>query len=370
MGAALVVLHLSLIDGVGSVTIARLAQFLQTDTDWQQLYCYSAVDLQERFGLSCAMAENVYCGLADGSIVDETLALLDRQAILWASLLDDAYPVLLQHIHARPAIIYWKGVLPKHAIGIVGARKANWYARKTIDSLVGPLVEAGWVTISGGAVGADTMAHTATMRHNGATVAVLGSGLLRPYPVSNKRLFDAMVAKGGAVLSAFPLKTVPAPGNFPARNRIIAGMSRALIVAQAAQKSGARITAQHALEQGREVFAVPGAIDDPLSAGCHDLIRSGATLVHSARQLLEDVSAVFPEGPVANKHGSSLREQPDEALRAQDEQAIISCCSQPCSLDALVHYTGLSLTFLHEKLLQLQLQGVIEQNAVGMWHRV
>ena len=172
-----------------------------------------------------------------------------------------------------------------------------------VTSFIPELVHNGCSIVSGGALGIDGLAHRATLEAQGVTVAVLGSGLLKPYPAAHKTLFKKIIECRGALVSCFPLLTEPKPALFPARNRIIAGLSRGCLVVQAGIPSGALITAQYAVDEGREVFAVPGSLDNPLSVGCHRLISQGATLVTSASDILASFG-IMPE-PSAKKQAET-----------------------------------------------------------------
>ena len=214
--------------------------------------------------------------------------------------------------------------------------------------------------MSGGARGADTMAHQKTLDHGGKTVAVLGSGLMRPYPPENDNLFSAIIEQGGALVSIFPLLMEPLAEHFPARNRVIAGLSRGCLVIQAAAKSGTKITAEYCLNQGREVFAVPGPINDPLSAGCHDLIGQGAKLVSNAADILAEfgyeLPATVPIEP-QEKPGKKAQKpyvpafQTSIILEDPLEAAIVAACIKPCSVDELLEATGISLITFEQKAL-------------------
>jgi DNA processing protein len=220
------------------------------------------------------------------------------------------------------------------------------------------------------------MAHTCALDAGGQTLAIVGSGLLDPYPAANKKLFDRMVAEGGALVSSFPLATVAHPGNFPARNRIIAGMSHACLVVQAAARSGALITATYALEQGKDILAVPGMINDPLSEGCHALIREGAFLAASA----QDILSVFGEmGDLAVAGSvvpsSDSKQQLDLLQHAEGLEKgvarlsvlLVRACVQPRALDELSFELEVSLEELMQELFELQLAGKIHQNFAGLW---
>jgi DNA processing protein len=381
MNKRLTLLHLSLIEGLGDGTIGTL---LERVPDITSLYTAQQYDI-ERYGITPAKAALIVAGLADKALFDAELALIDKHNVSWVTLLDDGYPALLRTIHCPPALLYTLGAPLAHTekgIAIVGSRQAGSYAQAVVQACVPPLVAAGWTIVSGGALGADTMAHRATVTAGGKTIAVIGSGLLHLYPRSNMGLFKEMIACGGTIVSPFPLSMVAYPGNFPARNRIIAGLSQATVVVQAAQKSGARITALFALEQGRLVCAVPGSIFDPLSFGCHALLKEGATPVASIDDLLVElgerpinaqaqetqqelfVQAAAPVQKVTSRPAVKLTQQ------ASVPEKIIYYCREPMGLDELIGLLGMSLHELQEELFALQLEGKIEQNLTGTYQAI
>lgn len=368
-------LHLSLIDGVGPAAIARIASH-NNGQQLDQLYHYSASDCRELLKLPAKTAQKLVAGLADFALLERELQLIQKHSISWTTVCDSDYPDLLRSIHLPPTVLYWQGMLPgTQSIAIVGSRDANSYGRMAIQRLVPELVAHDWTIVSGGARGADTMAHQKALELKGTTVAVLGSGLLRPYPPANKRLFDDMVAQGGAVVSALPLLMDPLSENFPARNRIIAGLSRGCIVIQAAERSGARITADFCLSQGREVFAVPGPIDDPLSYGCHALIGQGAKLISSATDVLVEFGYQIPVSKPDKKSQKNGGQQELFIPAAQAvpvdprEDAIMELCKHPCSIDELLDGTGIALIELSKMLFDLQIKGKLSQNMAGLWQR-
>jgi len=357
-----ILLHLSLIEGIGPAAISHILESRDQNFALTDLYILSMADMQKRFGFSFEKSEKIVNGLQDAHLLDKELEDIERYDISWVTLLDDNYPESLPHIHLPPAILYWQGatINTKQSIAIVGSRVMNSYGRMAIEQFVPSLVGLRWTIVSGGAIGADSYAHQCTLHEHGKTVAVLGSGLLRPYPSRNKKLFKEIVQSGGTIVSPFPIHAIPLPGNFPARNRVIAGLSRGCIVVQAAQKSGARITAQFALEQGADVFAVPGPITDPLSVGCHDLIKQGAKLIHSVEDILEE----FGQSMAKKRVLEGKMKQFDEIT-----ENIITHCNNPIPLDDLVTITGLSVAQLHQKLFDMQIQGLICQY-MGLWQRL
>src|SRR3989338_8220734 len=277
-----IILHLTLIPSVGLGIIVRLTKILASDKQPDRWYSYKVGDFV-RFGIGEPTAQKIVAGLSDMQMLDDELYLIEKHAVSWTTLLDEKYPQMLAHIHTPPPVLYWQGEPlwkdNESMLAFVGARKGNKYGQIAIEKLIPDLVIQGWVIVSGGAYGIDAMAHRATVQVGGKTIVVVGSGLLKPYPPEQKKLFDEIVHKGGAVLSSFPLHDEPSAWKFPVRNRIIAGLSQGCVVVQAAEKSGALITASYALQEGRQVFAVPGPIDDELSVGCHKLLQEGAKLV-------------------------------------------------------------------------------------------
>jgi DNA processing protein len=212
---------------------------------------------------------------------------------------DDEYPARLSTIPGAPGMVYLRGALvaaDANSVGIVGSRACTAYGKRMAERIAGGLARAGWTVISGLARGIDGAAHRGALDAGGRTIAVLAGGLSRIYPPEHASLAEEIVPRG-CLVSETPMTVAPQPGMFPARNRIISGLARAVVVVEANVKSGALITVDHAAEQGREVFAVPGPADSPASAGCLDLIRKGAKLVRDADDILEDLRGIAPPDP-------------------------------------------------------------------------
>ncbi len=268
---------------------------------------------------------------------------------------DSNYPAALAPLEASPPVLFVEGdlqVLQRVAIGIVGARKATAYGKRMAFKLAHDLARAGAVVVSGGAYGVDTAAHRGALEAGGATVAVLGSGLDRPYPAANRRLFER-IRQQGAVVSEFPFGTPPLRLHFPIRNRIISGLSQAVVVVEAAQRSGALITAQWALEQGREVMAVPGPADSTLSQGPHHLIRQGAALVTNAEEILEELGITPPDTEAA---------RPQLPQLSPEEQRVFQAIgADPVFLDDLAERLGVAPVHLLTTLLALEMKGLVEK---------
>jgi DNA processing protein len=354
-----VLLHLSLIDGIGPAVITHLRA---TGLDLNDLYSITQAELVNQFGLSSLVAQKIEQGLRDRKMLDLECELIEKHQITLVTITDSCYPSLLKEIHLPPVVLYTKGdpLGDERSIAVVGSRKADAYGASVIDSLVPPLVANGWVVVSGGALGIDSMAHRKTVEHGGRTVVIFGSGLLKPYPANNKRLFMDVLEKGGTLVSSFPLTMEPLAGNFPARNRIIAGLSKGCLVVQAAEKSGARITAQFALHQGREVFAVPGPIDSPLSVGSHHLIQQGAKLVQHAQDILQEFGeTVICAAPVES--GSAEGTLSD---------TIVKWCKEPKSIDELAALTSCEIGELYGVLFELQISGKLFQTSAGLFEQL
>jgi DNA processing protein len=234
--------------------------------------------------------------------VDGELALLAKHGVHLRRLGTPDYPTALAEIHGPPHLLYVRGSIEPadaKAVALVGSRRFTSYGRRVTERLATDLARAGYVIVSGLARGIDGIAHRAALQAGGRTLAVLAGGLSRIYPPEHAGLADD-VAAAGALVSEAPMKQEPLAGMFPARNRIISGLSRAVVIIEAAEKSGALITAEHAAEQGRAVFAVPGPIDSATSAGTNALIREGAVLVRGAEDIIEELEGVrAPVAPAA-----------------------------------------------------------------------
>lgn len=378
------VLHLSLIPHIGPLVIKRVLGFLaQKNCDHMWLYRATCGDLCE-MGLSSIQAEHIVTGLRDHKILEEELKLLEKHNITLLFETDAAYPCWLRAIHAPPAVLYIRGscdvLRERNFLAIVGSRCANVYGRSVVEELLPTAIMSGWSIVSGGARGIDAHAHRVTLQQGGSTIAVLGSGLLRPYPTEHTALFAEIAEKGGAVVSPFPLRMAAIPGNFPARNRIIAGMSQSCIVVQAAEKSGALITAAYALAEGRDVGVIPGSIFDPLSVGCHRLLRDGATPIVSRDELLlflkseiKDVPAVQHTILTAQCPADERREKPADSkigivrVDKDEDLIVVACTSLARPFDELLPLAGGCSDELYRRLWDLQLQGKITQTLTGLW---
>jgi DNA processing protein len=266
---------------------------------------------------------------------------------------DETYPENLRHIHDPPLFLFMKGdLLPGDAlaIAVVGSRAASTYGLRMTAQIAEGLARLGVTVVSGLARGVDGQAHAAALRAGGRTVAVLGCGIDVTYPSEHHRL-QMQIARNGAVVSEFPMGTPPDAENFPARNRVISGMSLGTLVVEAGEKSGSLITAQSALEQGREVFAVPGPVG-VTNRGTHRLLRQGATLIETAEDIIREMAP----------HVLAARPQPPpQPLDGVDARVFACLTDTGVHVDQIIGQTGLSPAAVLEALLHLELRGLIRQ---------
>jgi DNA processing protein len=251
------------------------------------------------------------------------------------------YPRLLREIHDPPAVLFVRGTIETHdalAVAIVGSRHATQYGVAQAERLAGSLARAGLTIVSGLARGVDAAAHRGALAAGGRTIAVLGSGLANIYPPEHVQLADE-VAAGGALLTEAPPRTQPTSGAFPQRNRLISGLSLGVIVVEASVQSGALITARHATEQGRDIFAVPGRVDSRVSHGCHRLIRDGAKLVETADDVLEELGPLVEA--TSDAAGQSVHHPAELLLNELERQVLAAVSAEATTIDHVVATSGL-----------------------------
>ncbi len=276
---------------------------------------------------------------------------------------DPAYPEALQAVPGAPPWLYVKGnpaALSRPLLAIVGSRNASVQGRRDAEAFAETLAASGLTIVSGLADGIDTAAHRGGLTGNGSGVAVVGTGLDRVYPAKNRALAHEL-ALSGALVSEFPIGTPPRPGHFPRRNRSISGLSLGVLVVEAALESGSLITARLAGEQGREVFALPGSIHNPLVRGCHRLIRDGAKLVESANDILEELH--LPLTPSTTNGLADPNTAPASALLSLLDNG-------PLSLDQLQERSGLTVDSLSAMLLTHELEGRVASLPGGRFQRL
>lgn len=323
-----------------------------------------------RFGQvlgSAVLGEAIASGRNEAA-VDEELAKAEAAGVRLVTLVDEEYPVLLREIDDPPLALYVRGRLPVDtslALGIVGTRRGTQYGKMVAAKLASQLALKGVIIVSGLAAGIDAAAHQGTLDVGGHTVAVLGCGLDYPYPKRNQPLFERIAVEGTA-MSEYPLGTRPAKWTFPQRNRILSGLSRGVIVVQAPERSGSLITARLALEQGREVFAVPGNITTTTSAGTNRLIKQGAKLVETVEDVLEE----FPDlRKMAGRIPAAEPAEDDVALGDRERRVYELIGLEPVYVDDIIARADLSPTEASHVLLLLQLEDLVMEVEGGCYVR-
>ena len=377
-------LALALVPGLGpKLTAALLARFGSPAAARRA----TAAELLEIPHIGEKIAASIATALRTVDIGPE-LDLLTRFDVRPVPLGWPGYPPPLAAVVAPPPLLYFRGAwaeADRNAIGIVGARGCTAYGRKMAEQLARGLVRAGFTIVSGLARGIDGVAHKAALDAGGRTIAVLAGGLSSIYPPEHADLAE-QVAKQGALVTETPMSVAPQPGMFPARNRVISGLSRAVVVVEANAKSGALITVTHAAEQGREVFAVPGAADSPASAGCLELIRKGARLIRNADDVIEDLKGIStadyrelanPDrkvGGVANREGSAApvarppRLPPLPPLDPA-QQRVYDALASKRQADELARELSVPAGDLARTLMQLELKKVVRRLPGNFYER-
>jgi len=285
---------------------------------------------------------------------------------------DERYPPVLKRIYDPPPVLYIKGSLSRQdnlAVSIVGSRHCSLYGQEQASRFAHFLASAGFTVCSGMARGIDTAAHQGALSAGGRTIAVQGCGLANIFPPENKKLFE-LIAESGACVSELPLRYEPLAVNFPPRNRIIAGLSLGTIVVEAALRSGALITAKAALDYNREVMAVPGKIDSPLSKGAHQLIKEGATLIESVEDVMQALGCIGEQ--LASHVSAAAAEAAERAEKSLfdvsqlklsgDERKIYDCLDkEPVHIEQIIAETDLPAGSVNAALISLRLKGLIKQ---------
>ncbi|MCK4244037.1 MAG: DNA-processing protein DprA [Candidatus Omnitrophica bacterium] len=346
---------LNLIDGLGFIRIRNL---LKKFREPKKVFSASAAELLEVPGINKNIAERIK-SFSDAGLEKE-LSLIEELGLSVIALEDKDYPSNLKLIYDPPPVLYVQGGIEakdRLAIAIVGTRRCSYYGRKTADSLSYELTSRGFTVVSGMARGIDTAGHKGALKAGGRTIAVLGSGLARIYPRENKEL-AAKIGKSGALISEFPLLTAPDRRNFPQRNRIISGLSLGVVVIEAPDRSGALITADLALEQGREVFAIPGNVDQPTSSGTLRLIKQGAKLVTESDDVIEELGALLNLLP-KKKEGKGEKAVP--TLKGEEKRIYHLLTTSPQHIDEIIKRSELSASTAAGLLMTLELKGLVKQ---------
>ena len=348
-------LALQMIPGLGNIACKNL---LGKFGDPEQIFQVGISELTGIEGLRKEAADRI---VNREFLIDpyEELAKVEKYGVKIIPFLDPSYPAALKEIHDPPILLYMKGKdLPKNItfVGVVGSRNPSPYGVKSAEMIGQGLGRRGLGVVSGMAKGIDASAHWGCMAGQGFTIAVLGTGIDIVYPVQNRKLAES-IANKGALISEFPLGTPPEPKNFPIRNRIISGLSRGVIVVEATMNSGSLITASLALEQNREVFAVPGSIHSFKSTGCHFLIKQGARLIENSDDVLDELGMNYDYSPKPDTFQKGGLPSMDES-----EKAIYDMIGDyPLHIDQITRQGNLAPGKAASILMRMELKGLIRQ---------
>ena len=355
-------------DNVGPTTFTKLIKHLGSV---DRALGASASELAKIDGIGSKTAEQIAATRNKFDTAAE-LELAEKLGVWIINLADERYPPVLKQIYDPPPVLYIKGSLSRRdnlCIAIVGSRRCSLYGQEQSSRLAHFLSSAGFTICSGMARGIDSAAHQGALSAGGRTIAVQGCGLTNIFPPENKKLFE-LIAESGACISELPLRYEPFSENFPPRNRIIAGLSLGTIVVEAGLYSGALITARAALENNREVMAVPGKIDSPLSKGAHQLIKQGAKLIESVEDAMEALGYI---GEQLQGHVSAATAKASEKMEtplfdvsqlnlSKDEKTIYDYLSkEPLHIEQIIAGTDLGPGNINAGLISLRLKGLIRQ---------
>lgn len=363
---------LNMLNGVGHARFQALVSYFESPAAVLER---NVDELKQVKGIGSELAAKI-ANWRQETNLEEELNLVERGGAKIITLLEPEYPSLLKDIYDPPICLYVRGKLPDfnvNSLAVVGSRRITIYGRKMTRYLTESAVYAGWKIISGLAYGVDAVAHQTAVELRGITVAVLGGGLARIHPQDHIPLARDIVEQGGALISEFPMKFPVSRQSFPRRNRIVSGLSRAVLIVEAGIDSGAMITANSAIEQGRSVFAVPGAADNPQARGCHKLIKEGARLTESFEDILEEFDFLpgfsgmhepennYPDvGEVAEEPVETC---PQPVSADTNESAIISLLTgKQKTFDALAQESGIAAGTLLALLMKMEIKKTIVQH--------
>jgi len=351
---------LTQIQGLGNAGICQLLTKFGSPEN-----IFSASINQLREVVDAEISQKITDGV-DIEIIKPTLDWLKKDNAHLVTLADSSYPQHLLEINNPPAILYAIGHLQwlNHpTIAMVGSRSATPQGEKNAEDFAMSLCDQGLCVVSGMALGIDGAAHRGALKSNGATIAVVGTGLDIVYPARHRDLAHK-IAERGLIISEFPLGTPSKAQNFPRRNRIISGLSLGCLVIEANVDSGSLITARLAAEQGREVFAIPGSIHSPVSKGCHQLIKQGAKLVESTTDILEELKNLLPE------HSPNGLLAPSGQIATEPNKLLASMGFDAINFEALLTLSGLTTEALSSMLMVLELEGKITIIKGGKYQRL
>ncbi len=365
MNSAEAYIVLNLLPNVGPVRVAQLVSILGSA---EAIFAATEKAIAQVPGIGGRIASTI-AGWRELCDLSAEIRMAEKAGITLVTRADPDYPELLQSIYDPPLCLYVRGdikaVREQHStIAIVGSRRTTRYGVEVAEHLSAAAGLAGWTVVAGLARGIDTVAHEATLRVKGRTVAILGSGLSRIYPQENVDLARRIAENGGALISEFPMTFPPDRRTFPMRNRIISGMTRGTIVVEAGLQSGSLITANQALEQGRTVFAVPGRVDSPQSQGCHRLLKDGAVLVETFGDVLDEFQMLVPHGfrgGASDAVGHSGTGQPDVRLNEIEQKIMSFVGFGEAGLDELIGGVGEPPAKILSSVVSLEMRHLLRQ---------
>jgi DNA processing protein len=349
---------LNMVLDIGSIRLKKLLEFFGKP---ENILKASAEKLISVSGIGEKIAQQVTSLKKED--LDRELTLAKKYGLKILTPEDKDYPENLKNIYDPPIVLYVKGELKPEdnfSLAIVGSRRASFYGLTNAQKFAADLSAKGFTIISGMARGIDTYAHRGALKQGGRTVAVMGSGFNHIYPEENRKLAEE-ISKSGAVISEFPIFTLPLKQNFPQRNRVISGLSLGVLVAEAAKNSGALITADFALEQGREVFALPGKVDSLNSFGTNGLIKQGAKLVSCVDDIIEELNLNISNNIEPKTKENENRDKQSSDLSIDECALYNSIVGEPMCLDELLEKTHLASSSALELLLRLQAKRLIKQ---------
>jgi DNA processing protein len=353
------ILALVMVPGLGPKSILSLLDVAGGDTE--KIFSSTTCNLEKAIGVRFPReaAEDLRNIRASREYQDE-LIFIEKNGVKAVSCLDENYPEALRSIYDPPPVLFYKGTLAEediNAVALVGSRRCSAYGLTTAGKLAFDLAKAGVTVVSGMARGIDQGAHRGALKAKGRTIAVLGSGFANVFPDGSDELF-ASIVENGAVVTEFTSGTLPLKGNFPRRNRIISGLSRGVVVVEASEKSGALITVNYALDQGRDVMAVPGRVDFSVSRGTNMLIQNGAKLVTCVEDIIEELDLVTKRETPVDKDV----EEPLLVGMSIKEECVKEALDGKASLhvDEIATFAKIGQTELHEVLLRMEMRKVIK----------
>ncbi len=347
---------LNLIGDIGSIRLHKLLSYFEKP---EKILNASQEKLTQILGMGEKLTSRINSFKKED--LNKELDLIKRLNLQIVTLDDKNYPANLKNIPDPPIVLYIKGEIKKednNSIAIVGSRRASFYGLSSTENFARELSERGFTIISGMARGIDTQAHKGALKQNGRTLAVMGSGFNYIYPPENKELSEE-ISQNGAVISEFPINTKPLKQNFPQRNRVISGLSLGVLVVEAARNSGALITADFALEQGREVFALPGKVDSQNSYGTNGLIKQGAKLVSCVEDIVEEFNWRLTSNKA--KTGEKIEDNLNLSINDEESRLYNLVSHEPIILDDIAEKLNLDISQISDILLKLQLKKLVRE---------